>query len=82
MTVPGILDLVSRAEGGPYYTTKQVADLVGRSPDTIRRWARIQRPSHKMELGDHSFVWLYTEQDVSRLQKFASEQKPGRKKKI
>jgi len=79
--VPGIIDLVSRAEGGPFYTRKQVADRVGRSIDTIIRWGKDNpelHPTHKMPLGK-SFVWLYTEADISVLQEFASHQKTGRK---
>lgn len=81
--LPGILDLVSRAEGGPFYTRKQVADRVGRSIDTIIRWEKepMNRPTHKMNLGEKGFVWLYTEADVSRLTKFADKQRPGRKPK-
>ena len=81
--VPGIIDLVSRLEGGPFYTRKQVADRVGRSIDTIIRWGKEDpknHPTHKMPLGK-SFVWLYTEADISVLQAFAEKQRPGRKQK-
>lgn len=79
----GILDLVSRAEGGPFYTRKQVADRVGRSIDTIVRWGKEDienHPTHKMRLGK-SFVWLYTEADISRLTDFAGKQNHGRNPK-
>lgn len=77
----GIIDLVSRAEGGPFYTRKQVADRVGRSIDTVTRWGKKYpkyHPTNKMPLGK-SFVWLYTEADIERLSRFADSQMPGRK---
>lgn len=74
---------MARAEGGPYYTISTVSERVGRSPDRIREWMKGNeslRPTHKMPLGEtgKSFVWLYTEDDISRLIEYASTRKPGR----
>lgn len=77
---PGILSLVARAEGGPFYTTSQVATMVGRSPDTIRRWAKKPEcaPTHRMPLGKgKAYVKLYTDADISRLKRYALKQHAG-----
>lgn len=84
MNQHGILHLVSRVDGGPYYTVRQVADRLGKSTDTIRRWARtVHAPSHKMDLGveGKSFVWLYTEDDIEIYEAYATIVKVGRPKK-
>lgn len=84
---PGILEMISRIEGGPYYAISQVAKMIGRDPDTIRRWQRAKeelRPTNKMELGDGStdqFVWLYTQQDVRNLRNYSATVKVGRPRK-
>jgi phage terminase Nu1 subunit (DNA packaging protein) len=79
----GIQKLIDRAEGGPYFTRAQVADLLKVSTDTIKRWAENggPAPSHKMMTGEKGFVWLYTERDIERLTDWADEQKPGRPRK-
>ena len=87
MALPGILDMVSRVEGGPYFTISQMATMLGKDADTIRRWAKNNeslKPTHKMDLGDGSkgsFVWLYTEEDVQRYREHAKTVKVGRPRK-
>lgn len=86
MNQNGILSMVARVEGGPFYTTKQVADRVGRSRDTIKRWrdeGSIPEPKHKMDLGEEgkSFVWLYTEEDAEMIEAYATVVRPGRPKR-
>lgn len=84
---PGILEMVKRAEGGPYKTISQVAKEVGRSVDTVRRWVNDPRnslgPSAKMNLGEDKgqFVWLYTPKDVKEIRQYARTVKPGRPRK-
>jgi len=79
--VSGIINLVAKVDSGKYKTIKQVADLVGRDPSTIRHairdgkvkdldGAEYEGATHKMLLGDgsgKSFVWLYTDKDISVL---------------
>lgn len=83
MNEHGILHLVARVDGGPYYTIKQVAERLGKSTDTIRRWVRdevVPAPSHKMDLGEEgkSFVWLYTEDDIEVYEAYSTITRPGR----
>lgn len=83
MNQHGILRLVSRVDGGPYYTIRQVADRLDRSVDTIRRWVNegsVPAPTHKMDLGEggKSFVWLYTEEDIEIYEAYATIVKVGR----
>lgn len=85
---PGIIDMVSRIPGGPYYTISQVATMVGRDPDTIRRWQKANaalKPTHQMPLGEDQstgqYVWLYTDADVRRLREYAATLRVGRPRK-
>lgn len=85
---PGIIDMVSRIPGGPYYTIKQVSVKIGRDPDTIRRWQKANpelKPTHQMPLGEdpstEQFVWLYTDADVRKLREFAATLRVGRPRK-
>ena len=84
---PGIIDMVSRVAGGPFYTIKQVSTMIGKDVDSIRRWQKAHenlRPSHKMELGDGTtgqFVWLYNDADVRKLREFSATLRPGRPRK-
>ncbi|MFE9742928.1 hypothetical protein [Streptomyces sp. NPDC006477] len=83
----GIINLVSQAGQGQYKTISQVATEVGRSMSAIKnaiRSGKVSGPTHRMTLGDGTtgqFVWLYTEADIRRLQKYFSELQPGPKKK-
>jgi hypothetical protein len=87
---PGILEMVSRVEGGPFYTIKQVSRMIDRDPDTIRRWQKQEenehlKPGHQMQLGDGTtgqFVWLYTKDDVKRLREHSAKVRPGRPRKV
>ncbi|GAA2555207.1 hypothetical protein GCM10010423_65520 [Streptomyces levis] len=78
----GIVNLVAKVDSGKYKTIKQVAELVGRDPSTIRHAIRDEKvrlpgsdevyegPTHKMLLGDGTsgaFVWLYTDEDIKIL---------------
>jgi hypothetical protein len=83
---PGIIDMVSRVAGGPFYTIKQVSTMIGKDPDSIRRWQKANedlRPTHQMPLGEDKgqYVWLYTEADVKRLREFSATLRPGRPRK-
>ena len=57
---------------GPFYTIGQVAEKIGVSKDTIRRWGRsLGIPTHRMPLNDvpdsNAFCWLYTDADIDIL---------------
>lgn len=64
------------------FTRSQVADLIGRSKDTIRRWhdTGLYESTHPKKFGEMT-VWLYTEEDVENLRKVARETRPGRPRK-
>lgn len=64
------------------YTRAKAARLVGRSPDTLKRWHKsgIATPSARMRAGE-LLVWLYTDKDIEHLRRVASTQRPGRKPK-
>lgn len=84
----GIIKMVHSVEDddGPYQTIAEVAEYFERSKDTIRRWCKTLTeisgdaiPNHKMPLSDtdeNSFVWLYTENDIARLEDFSSDINP------
>lgn len=86
MNQKGIMALVARVEGGPYYTITQVAEMIGKSTDTIRRWVKegsVPAPTNKMNLGEegNSFVWLYTKEDVEMMAAYATIVQRGRPRK-
>lgn len=72
-----------RAMSPPRWTTSQAAETVGRSVDTLKRWAKedIYRPSDSASFGS-TVVPLYTEQDIEALKYLARTTKPGRKPKF
>lgn len=80
--MPGIQDMVNRIddEDGPYKTISEVAEYFERTTDTIRRWSKTcGLPTHKMPLGkkgSKSFVWLWTEEDIKALEKYAEGVNP------
>lgn len=67
----------------PRYTRGQVAKIVGKSPDTLKRWKRnrIYMPSERRPFGQ-IMVDLYTDEDVKAMKKIAKGMKPGRKKSV
>lgn len=74
MAHSGIEKMVARIEDpdGPFYTIKQVAEKLGVSRDTVRRWGSpLGIPNHKMPLGEgnnpNSYCWLWTEGDIHTL---------------
>lgn len=86
MNKHGVLSLVSRIEGGPYYTYAQVAERVGKSKDTIIRWVNegsVPPPTHRVNLGEEgkSFAWLFTEEDIEIIEAYSYIVRPGRPKK-
>lgn len=64
------------------HTRVAAAHLTGRSVDTLKRWHKkgLMVPSDYMQAGKLK-VWLYTDEDILRLRKVASSQRPGRKPK-
>lgn len=61
------------------YTRQQVAEKIGRSHDTIRRWHKtgVFEPHEYLNFGSNK-VWLYTEEDIQAMRRIAREQGPGR----
>lgn len=64
------------------YTVKDAAALVGRSPDTLRRWRQdgLLEPSETQSFGS-TLVHLYTPDDLKELRKIAKVQRSGPKPK-
>lgn len=83
----GIINLVSKADKGQFKTIKQVSERVGRSPSQIKaavRNGKVSGPTHKMPLGEGdtgAFVWLYTDKDIRRFQRYFRKTRPGRPRK-
>lgn len=81
----GMRDMVKRIEGEEeMFLIGEVAKMVGRDKDTIRKWGRNHPellPSHQLPLGEKGYkVWLWTHEEVVALKEFAKTQKPGRPK--
>lgn len=82
----GINKMVHRLddENGPYSTIKEVAERLEKDRDTIRRWVKnnpeLVPVRHRMPLGENgeSWVWLYTEEDIRRMEEFSRNIKIGR----
>ena len=66
----------------PRYTVKDAARLVGKDPDTLKRWKRngTAIPSDRRKFGKLS-VDLYTDEDIAAMKKTAKTLKPGRRPK-
>ena len=64
------------------YTVKQAAEIIGRSPDTLRRWRAqgVYEPSHQHQFGKLT-VGLYDADDIKNLKNIAKNMKTGRKPK-
>lgn len=54
------------------FTRQQVADLIGRSKDTVRRWhiSGIYQATKGIQIGD-AYVFLYDNDDVLAMKKLA-----------
>lgn len=65
-----------------YYTAAEVARIIGRSPDTMKRWRKEGSvvPSESTQVGTLT-VHLYTDDDVQLARAFAAGQKTGPKMK-
>lgn len=82
----GINKMVHRLDDadGPFYTIKEVAERLEKDRDTIRRWVKnnpeLVPVRHRMPLGENgeSYVWLYTEEDIRRMEGFSRTIKIGR----
>lgn len=65
--------LISKLEGGPYYTVVEVAWLIERTPKTVKQWIRQGKtdpPSRYLEVYGER-VYLYTEEDVERFRTYS-----------
>lgn len=63
------------------YTRGQVADKIGRTRDTIKRWhdSGTYKATHWHQSGKTT-VWLYTDEDVAAMKQIARTIKSGPKK--
>lgn len=71
---------IVREMSPPRYTTSQAAEMVGKHPDTVKRWrdTGVFRPSDGRQFGSLK-VPLYTSEDIKAMKLIAKEMKPGRK---
>jgi len=76
------IDETVRQMHPPRYTINQAARLVGRHPDTLRRWSRlgILTASDEVAFGGIS-VPVYTDDDIQDMRNLRKTLKPGRKPK-
>lgn len=72
MTMPvgrsGFHKVISRLEGGPYYTVAQVAWIIEVDPKTVKQWikqGKVDQATFQTEISG-SLVYLYTDEDVER----------------
>lgn len=65
-----------------YYTRQQVADLIGKSKDTVRRWHidGVYEASEAREIGG-VYVFLYTPEDVLKMKRLAKSKRVRRDEK-
>lgn len=77
------IDEAVREMSPPRYTTVQAAELIGKSPDTLRRWRDgpepVYAPGHFAQFGKVK-VPLYTREDIQAMKRIAKTMRPGRKK--
>jgi len=66
-----------------WYTVSQVADLIGRSPETIKRWQRagFYQATNQMSVGKLK-VWVYSDDDVAAMREAIKTIKHGRPPKV
>lgn len=66
-----------------FYTRGQVAQQIGKSKDTIRRWHESGRfvTQHSIVKGK-TRIWLYSATDVASLKELARTVRPGRKTNV
>jgi hypothetical protein len=74
------LSLLIRRNYPDYYTTTEIASIIGRSKATVERW----RKDHKLEPASYAkagstTVWLYDEANLAYARELAKNLKPGRK---
>jgi len=72
--MPGIHDLISGVEGGPYYTRSQVAKEVSRSRQTIIRWEKAGLITPREIPSDEAtgqYVMLYTKEGLEEVREIS-----------
>lgn len=62
------------------FTRTQIAERVGVSVNTVRRWhdTGVYRPDHSKDFGSIK-VWLYTESDIAPMKNIRDTLRPGRR---
>lgn len=64
----GFHKVISRLEGGPYYTVAQVGWIIEVDPKTVKQWIKQGKvdPASLFTEISGSLVYLYTDADVER----------------
>lgn len=65
------------------YTVMEAADIVGKSPETLRRWRNtgaVNAPTAEIQVGSRS-IPVYTNDDIKELKAYAKVVHPGRPRK-
>lgn len=62
------------------YTRAQIAERVGVSVNTVRRWhdTGVYTPEHSKQFGNIK-VWLYTDADIAPMKAIKNTLRPGRR---
>jgi hypothetical protein len=80
--MPNPLQLELREEWPDFYTQRDVAEIIGRSKETVIRWRRmgLLKPTHSIQRGSLK-IWLYDEKALNRAKKLARTLHTGPKPK-
>jgi hypothetical protein len=64
----------------PVFKISEVAKMLGKKPDTLRRYERLGKisPARQYRLGKRNSMRIYTERDIEALAEFFGEQVVGR----
>ncbi len=73
------MSIKEHVEDAGLYTLPQAAAMIGRHPDTLRRWIRagLTATPRTMDFGSLS-VWVFSPEDVASLQELAGSIRIGR----
>jgi DNA-binding transcriptional MerR regulator len=75
-----IVSTIGRMVPDGWYLTSDAARMVGKHPDTLRRWRKegIFIPSGEMKAGALT-TNLYSEEDIAKMKKLVATLRPGKK---
>lgn len=74
------ITLLLRREHPDFFTTTEVAAIIGRSKETVARWRKLGylEPSEYTMTGK-TVVWLYSEKDLAMAKEIAKSRAIGKK---